>query len=826
MNTLLQDLKYGVRMLWRGRGLSAVIVLILAIGIGSSATLAGMVETLLIRYPYVTSSRFDVVRGRLPKQNANIFLFSIPELRDIRGLTDVFDNVGAIRYANVALTDGEYPEQFGCGNVTWNAITLTGNPPLLGRTIRPDEDAPGGPRVAVIGYRLWQKHFQGDPNILNRTMKIDGAVYSIIGVMPPHWALWGAQIWVPLGLDWADANRSARGLWALTTVRSGVTPEQANTRLAALAQQFQQDHLATNPEYEGMSLRVWNVKEAVQAGLRPAVLVLVGAVALLLLIACANVASLLLARSTVRSREISIRMALGAGRARILRQLLTESLVLVAAGGAAGIALAYGWQPLVVSIVPPQWLPAETDPSMIRIDAGAFAIAVAVALLTGILFGVAPAWLASRPKFGEALKTGGQRISGDRSGQRARHGLIVAEIALTLLVLAGSVLMIESYRRLEGLNLGFRPDHLLSFNISLPQTKYGSAEKIAAFYEQALERIAALPGVEGAAVGTGRPIEDRQVDTTMQDFSIEGRPAQNAGVSPNANYRLVSPAYFDVMGIGLKRGRVFNAADRASAPQVAVINETMARTFWPDADPLGQRIRLGNQYQIRGPRETNAAGNVVTIVGVVADVKQIVSLDVPIRQEMYFPQQQRAGETMGLGMSLYVRSVQEPEDLTSAVRRAVAQVDPEQPIAQVYSMDEIVAAALGPKRLAMLLLAFFAFVAVTLSAVGLYAVMAYSVSQRRQEIGVRLAIGAQPADIRRLVLGRGTRLAFAGIAAGIAMTLASTRLMGNLLYGVSPTDPFIIGAVAALLLFVALAASWIPARRATRVDPLVALRYE
>jgi len=825
MSTLLQDLRYGVRMLWRSRGVSAVIVLILAIGIGSSAALASLVETLLIRYPYVTSSRFDVVRGRLPKQNANLFRYSVPELRDIRALTDVFEDVGAIRDANVALTDGEYPEQLRCGNITVNAIAMTGNPVFLGRTFRPEEDRPGS-RVALIGYRLWQQHFQGDPQILGRTLKLDGVAYSIIGVMPPHWALWGAQIWVPLGLDWADQNRSARGLWALALLRKDVTPGQADARLAALAGQFQQQHLATNPEYEGMSLRVWNVKEAVQAGLRPAVLVSVCAVALLLLIACANVASLLLARSTARRREISIRMALGAGRARILRQLLTENLVLVLAGGIAGVALAFTCLPLVVRVVPVQWLPAETEPSMITLDGGAIVAAIAVALLTGILFGAAPAWFASRPRFGEALKAGGQRVSGDRVGQRTRYGLIIGEIALTLVVLAGSVLMIESYRRLEGLNLGFRPDHLISFNVTLPPAKYPTGEKIAAFYQQALERIAALPGVEGAAAGTGRPVEDGQVNITMQDFSIEGRPAQNGEVSPNANYRIVSPSYFDVMGIGLKRGRKFTDADRAGAPRAALINETMARTFWPRGDALGQRLRLGNQYQIRGPREANAADDAVTIVGIVADVQQTVRIDTPVRQEMYFPQQQRANETIGLGMTLYVRSVQDPATLTNAIRRAVAQIDAEQPIARVIAMDEVVASALGAKRLAMVMLAFFAFVATALSAVGLYAVMAYSVSQRRQEIGVRLAIGAQPEDIRRLVLNQGTRLAVAGVAAGTVGTAASTRLMGTLLYSVSPTDPFILSGVALGLLAVALAASWLPARRATRVDPLVALRHE
>jgi putative ABC transport system permease protein len=826
MQTLVQDLRYGARMIWRSRGLSAVIILILAVGIGSSAILASMVETLLIWYSYETSDRFDVVRGRLPKQNANLFLVSVPELREIRGLTDVFEDVGAIRYANVALTDGEYPERFGCGNITWNAIPMTGNKPLLGRVIRPDEDGPGGSRVAVIGYRLWQQHFHRDPQILTRTMKIDGAVYSIIGVMPPHWALWGAQIWTPMGLDWAGTDRSARNLWTLAVLRRGVTPAQANARLAELARRMEREHLSTNPEYAGMTLQVWNIKEAVQAGLRPAVLVLVAAVALLLLIACANVASMLLARSTVRSREISIRMALGAGRARILRQLLTESFVLVGAGGLAGVLLAHACLPLVVSLVPAAWLPAETEPSMIQLDAGALAVAVAVSLLTGVLFGLAPAWLAARPRFGEALKAGGQRVSGDRQGQKARHGLIIGEIALTLVVLAGSILMIESYRRLEGLNLGFRPDHLLSFNIALPPARYSTPEKIAAFYQQALERIAALPGVRGAATGTGRPVEDRTVDMTTQDFTIEGRPAQNGGVAPNANFRIVSPQYFDVMGIGLKRGRGFTDADRSGAPRVALINETMARVFWPGADPVGQHIRLGNQYQVRGPRQENAGDEAVTIVGVVADVHQIVMLESPVRQEMYFPQQQRAGETLGLGVTLYVRSVQDPEALTEAARRAVAQVDAEQPIFHVVSMDETVANALGPKRLAMQLLAFFALVATTLSAIGLYAVMAYSVNQRRQEIGVRLAIGAQPRDIRRLVLGQGTRLAAAGVGAGIVMTLASTRAMGSLLYGVSPTDPLTIGGVAALLLAVALAASWLPARRATRVDPLVALRYE
>jgi putative ABC transport system permease protein len=568
---------------------------------------------------------------------------------------------------------------------------------------------------------------------------------------------------------------------------------------------------------------VWNINEAVIGGVKPALLVLAFAVGLLLLISCANVAVLLLARSTARMREIVVRLALGAGRRRILRQMLTESLVLSLAAGALGVCICFAGLPVLVHLIPEIWLP--TDPGLVHVNPAALAVAAGIAIAMGALFGIVPAWQASRQDLVASLKEGGSKIGGDRSGRSARNLMVVAEIALSLVVLAGAALMVESYRHLEGIELGFRPDHLLRFSISLPETKYPRAEQITEFCDHALQSITSVPGVESAATTSGQPMIDRSEDLTSRDFTIEGRPAQDARGAENANFRIVSSGYFRTLGIRLLQGRVFSAQDGRGAPRSVVISDTMARLYWPKGDAIGHRIRLGQQFGRRDAFTGAATPDTsLEIIGLVSDVRQTRVLEAPLRPEFYLPLDQQ-GSAPRI-MAVIVRTTSDPAQLTPAIRKAVASVDTEQPIYDDSTMDELVADSFGPKRLTLFLLVFLGAIALLLSTVGLYALVAYSVSHRRHEIGIRLAVGAQPGDIRRLVLVQGVRLAALGVSVGLAGALAATRLMQGILYGVSASDPLTLLCVAATLVGAALLACYIPARGAVRIDPIIALRHE
>jgi predicted permease len=820
----LQDVRYGLRMIERTPVLSLVIIAILAIGIGSGTAIYSLIDACLLHsntYPVV--DRWEVVHAYSPQQKMFINYLSAPEVLEVKRLTDIFEDVGAIRGDSFNLTGGEYPERILGTRVSANGITMTRVAPILGRSFTEAEDRPGGPPVVVISAELWKRRFQSDPNILGQVIPLDGVAYTAVGVMPPHYDLWGGELWIPLQLNPANSNRSDRRNWIITVLRKGVTEQAANARLALLGKQLEQQYGSTMPEYRGWDLRVWNVKEAVTGGVKPALLVLAFAVGLLLLISSANVAVLLLARGTARMREIAVRLALGAGPGRILRQMLTESLVLSLIGGVLGVSAAYACLPVLVRLIPEEWLPTAAE--LVRINRAALAATAGMASAMGMLFGIVPAWQASRQNLVASLKEGGSRIGGDRSGRSARNLMVVAEMALSVVVLAGSALMVESYRRLEGIDLGFRPDHLLRFSISLPETRYPRAEQIAEFSLRALDAIASLPGVRGAAMTSGQPMIDRAADLTSRDFTIEGRPAEDARGARNANFRVVSTGYFHTMGIRLLQGRLFSAQDGRNAPRSVVISEAMARLYWPNGDVLGHRISLGQQY---GRRDafTGAAGadTPLEIVGVVSDVRQTRVLEAPPGPEFYLPLDQQ--ESAPRIMAVLVRTTSDPGQMTPAVRKAIASVDVEQPIYDVSTMDAVVADSFGPKRLTLFLLAFLALIALLLSSVGLYALISYSVSHRRHEIGVRLAVGAQPGEIRRLVLLQGIRLAALGVAVGLAGALAATRLMQDILYGVNASDPLTLFSVAAVLFTAALLACYIPARGAVRVDPIVALRHD
>jgi putative ABC transport system permease protein len=824
LQVFAQDARYGLRLLAKTPALSVVILAILAVGIGSGAAIYSLIDACLLRsntYPVV--DRWEVVRAHVPSQKTFVNYLSTPEIKEVQELTETFEDVGAVHGDDFNLSAGEFPERVHGTYVTANAITMTRVSPLLGRTFREDEDRPGGSPVVLLSCELWQERFSADPKILGQVIRLNDVSRTVIGVMPAHYGLWGGRLWVPLQLDPANQNRSDRRNWIVAVLRKGVSEQQANLRLATLSSRLKEEFGRAMPEYLDWDLQVWNINEAVIGGVRPALLLLAGAVGLLLLIACANVAVLLLARATSRMREVAVRMALGAAPGRILRQMLTESMLLAFAAAAVGVLIAASALPALVHMIPAEWLP--TTPDQVHVNLAALAIACGLAAAMGVLFGMAPAWQASRQDFAEALKEGGTKISGDRQGRLVRNTFVVAEISMSLVVLAASALMVRSYRHLEGIDLGFRPDHLLSFELSLPNSRYSRADEIRGFFHRALDSIDSLPGVESAAAVSGRPMVERTVDLASRDFTIEGRPAEDARAPENANFRIISPAYFETMGVQLLRGRNFSEQDGPDAPPSAVINATMARLYWPAGDAIGHRIYLGREY---GRREAFSGADTndsaLTIVGVVSDVKQTRVIETPVRQEIYLPLAQQPNPPRI--MAVLVRSRRSPSPLTGAIRGAIRSVDPEQPIFGVDTMDQIVADSFGPKRLTLFLLVLLAGIVLVLASVGLYAALAYSVSQRRHEIGIRMALGAERGDIRRMVLFDGMRLALLGVSMGSAAALALTRLMQDLLYGVSASDPGVLICVALALAAVALVASYVPARRAVRVDPAVALRHE
>jgi predicted permease len=824
LQVLAQDVRYGLRLLAKTPALSIVIIAILSIGIGSGTAIYSLIDACLLRsitYPVV--DRWEVVRASVPSQKTFVNYLSNQEILEVKQLDDIFEDVGAIHGDSFNLSSGGFPERLGGAFVTANAITMTHVSPILGRTFREDEDRPGGAPVVLLSYELWRDRFSANPKILGQTIRLNDVSRTVVGVMPPHYELWSGQVWVPLQLNPANQNRSDRRNWIVAVLRQGVSEKRADARLHTLSRELKERFGTAMPEYLDWELGVWNINEAVIGGVKPALLLLAAAVGLLLLIACANVAVLLLARSTSRMREIAVRLALGAGPRRIVRQMLTESMLLSLVAGVVGVCIAAAVLPALVHMIPAEWLPTTAD--QVRVNLPALAITCGIAAAMGILFGMAPALQVSRQDFVESLKEGGAKIGGDRQGRFARNAFVVAEIALSLVVLAASALMVQSYRHLEGINLGFRPDHMLNFVISLPDSRYSRREQISGFFDRALQSIGSLPGVESAAAVSGRPMVDRTVDLASRDFTIEGRPVEDGRAPDNANLRIISPAYFQTMGMHPLQGRNFSALDGPKAPRSAVINDTMSRLYWPAGDAIGHRIYLGREY---GRREAFAGADTddsaLTIVGIVSDVKQTRVIEAPPRQEIYLSLAQQANPPRI--MAVLVRSALSPSQLTAAIRGAVHSIDPEQPMFDVMAMDQIVADSFGPKRLTLFLLVFLASIVLVLASVGLYAALAYSVGQRRHEIGIRMALGAERRDIRRMVVFHGARLALLGVAIGLAAALAMTRLMQDLLYGVSASDPVTLIGVAIALVAVALLASYVPARRATRVDPMVALRYE
>ncbi len=803
METLLQDLRFGMRMLFQRPGFTAVIILALALGIGANTAIFSVVNAVLLRpLPYAEPERLVQVWEYRPRQNLNQQESSASEYAAWRDQNQVFEQMAAIDYGDYNLTGNQEPERVSGARVSASYFTLLGVKPAFGRTFAVEEDQPDRNNVVVLSHKLWQRRFAADPNIVNQTIMLDGQACTVAGVMPRGFVLPNdSDLAVPIALT-AEQQTTVGNhyLLVLARLKPGVTIGQAQAEMTTIAGRLEQTYGKSNL---GHGVVLVPLHEQVTGGVRPALLVLLGAVGCVLLIACANVANLLLARATARRKEIAIRTALGAGRMRIVRQLLTESLLLSVIGGALGLLLAMWGVDFLLSLDPDS-IPRATE---INLDVRVLAFTMGLSVLTGILFGLIPALQASRLELTESLKEGDRGSTESFRRNRTRSVLVVTEVALTLVLLVGAGLLIKSFARLREVNPGFNPSQLLTLQVTLPASKYTERTKVAGFYEQLWPRLQSLPGVEAVGATSVLPLTG---DDASNFVTIEGRPPLPAGEAMRAGRRIVNTDFFRAMNIPLKQGRAFANSDTADSLPVAVINETYARRFFPGEDPVGKRIRMGGDSSAW-----------ITIVGIVGDVKHN-GLDRDARPENYFPAQQSPARSM----IVVVRSKGDASALAAPVRAEVLAVDKDQPVGSVKTMDQLLAESLGRRRFNMLLLGVFAGVALVLAAVGLYGVMNYSVTQRTHEIGIRMALGASRGDVLKLIVGQGMTLTLIGVALGLFAAWGLTRLMSSLLFGVSTTDIMTYAGVALVIIAVAFIASFIPARRALRVDPMTALRYE
>jgi putative ABC transport system permease protein len=801
MGTLLQDLRYGVRMLLKKPGFTVVAVIALALGIGANAAIFSVVNAVMLRsLPYSDPDRLVVLReNKLPQFPE--FSVSPGNFLDWQKQNTVFEKLTAVRGFSYNLVDtGSEPERLRGARISAGLFEMLGVKPAQGRTFTAEEDTPGHENVVILSNGLWQRRFGADPNILGRSLMLNSTSYTVIGVMPPTFQFPDreTELFTPIAFDAKQAEQhGAHYISAIGRLKPGVTIEQARTEMSAIAARLAQQYPDSNT---GWGVSLFQMQEYEAREIKPALLILLGAVALVLLIACANVANLLLARATARQREIAIRTALGASRWRVVRQLLTESVLLALVGGGLGLLLAIWGTDLLLALAPKD-LPRGQG---VTLDGRVLAFTILITLLTGVVFGLVPALQASRPNLNETLKEGGRGPTGGH--HRVRGSLVITEVALALVLLIGAGLLLRSFYRLQQVDPGFNPKNALTIALSLPGKKYAEDDQQAAFFAQLIEQVSTMPGVVSVGATQSLPIHDDYV----LGFNIQGRPPDPPGEEPNTNYYAVSPGYFKAMGISLLRGRLFTEQDKKDAPRVAVINETMAKKFFPGEDPIGKGINVTN-----GPERFRE------IVGIVSDVKQY-GLDQPTTAQTYEPFLQEPFS----GMTLIVRTEGDPTALNSTIRSQVLSIDKDQPISRIRPLEQIVYESVAKQRFSMLLLGVFAVVALILAAVGLYGVMSYAVTQRTHEIGIRMALGAQQKDVIRLVVGQGMVLALIGVVIGLVASFALTRVMATLLFNVSATDPLTFLAIPALLTVVALAASFVPARRAMRVDPMIALRYE
>jgi putative ABC transport system permease protein len=817
MGNLLQDIRYGVRRLLKQPIITIVAIISLGLGIGANTSIFSVVNAVLLRpLPYQDSGRLvfvwetnsQAIAALMNIQNHN--QVAAANYLDWTKQNQSFEGMAAIRFLNFNLTGGDRPERVPGAIVTQNLFSLLGVKASLGRTFLPEDAQPERERVVVLSTGLWQRRFGGDQNVIGQKLSLNNESFSVIGVMPAEFQYPDeAQLWVLSRLAVPEApgaananlltNRLAHYLFVLGRLKPGVSIQQAQADMTKISANLQSQFPQTNT---GAGARVVSMQEEIVGDIKPALKILLAVVAFVLLIACANIANLLLARASSLSKEIAVRVALGASRLRIIRQLLTESTLLALAGGALGLLLAYeGIQ--VLAALNPGDIPRVKE---INLDFTVLGWTILLSVLTGVLSGLAPALQVSRPNLNETLQEGGRGADPGAARHRVRNLLVILEVAVSLVLLTSAGLLVKSFINLQRVDPGFNPDNVLTMRLSLPFYKYAQPDQQRGFTAELLQRVKHLPGVESAAISTALPLSTME---SASSFLIEGQPPPSDGSLPIADFRTVSPDYFQVLHIPVLKGRVFTDADTKDVQNVAVVNQTMARNVFGDQDAIGKRIFIGGDK------------NASEIVGIVGDVRHS-SLDSEPKPEMYVTYLQAPPSFY----TLAVRTKLEPTSMVGAVRNEVLAIDKDQPVSVVKTMAEMRSESLAALRFNTVALSIFAGLGLILAAVGIYGVMAYSVGQRTHELGIRMALGAQPGAVLRLVLGQGMLLVLIGVVLGLVLSFGMTRIMASFLYGVTAHDPATFVFVAIALSLVALLANYIPARRATKVDPLIALRNE
>jgi putative ABC transport system permease protein len=806
MADLWQDLRFGARMLAKKPGFTMIAVVTLALGIGANTAIFSVVNALLLRpLPYAEAERLVLLAERTRDGARNGVPY--PNFADWRTRAQSFAGMAMSGPESFNLMGVDNPRRLSGRRVNWNFFSLLGVQPQLGRLFTEADDRYGASRTVVLSHGFWQRHFGGVADVIGKAVLLTSETYTVVGVAPPGFEYFeAADVYVPIGLFLApnsgmtDRGTSFGGSYAVARLKPGVTLKQANNEMAALAQQLAQEYPKIN---EGTSAQAEHLQDVMSESVRRSLWVLLGAVGFILLIACINVANLMLARAAERQKELAVRLALGAGHWRIVRQLLSESLLLAGLGAAGGLLLGRLMLAGLLTLAPPE-IPQL---SRVGLDNAVLLFTLGVAALTSLLFGLAPALRASKTDLQTALKDGG-RLTTSAAREGMRKALLIAEVSLSLVLLAGAGLLLRSMYNLLRVDLGFEPGNLLTMRFELSDKKY-SPQTGRVFYDECLARVQAVPGARSAAWSQSLPIEGSYWDSV---FTAADKPVPSRANLPASDYLRVSADYFETMGIRLLRGRWFSSADTPESAPVAVINETLSRRIWPNEDPIGKRIKQGFPEYNGLWRE---------VIGVVNDVKTN-GVDRPTSMQTYVLFSQTPGTFLGL----IVRTQGNPLAVAAPIEQAIHTVDKDLPVFSIFTMDQLLGNSLAQRRLTLILLASFAALALLLAAVGVYGVIAYMVRQRTRELGVRLALGAQAGDVLKLILGQGLKLALIGVALGLAEAFALTRWMESLLFGVRPTDPLTFCLIAVVLLCVALVACWLPARSATQVDPLLALRCE
>ncbi len=810
METVLRDVRFGLRMLLKNPGFTAVAIITMALGLGANTALFSVVNGVMLKsMPFEDPDRLVFALETNAKFPPPGIASSTLNYRDWKEQSKSFEAMSARQPFTGNLTSSDRPEKIQGEKVTWDYFQTLGVKPIHGRNFTAEEDRPGAQPVLLLSEKLWRRRFGGALQIIGQAIPINSQSVTVIGVMPNDTRP-NIEFWAPLAISYENADRGMHNIQVVARLAGGVTQTQAQAEITTIAARL----AAQYPEFNtGWGVALIRYQDLVILNIRQALTILLAAVGVVLLIACANVANLLLARSAARSSEIAIRLALGASRGRLIRQVLTESVLISLIGGAIGVAIAV-WLTRALIGLNPQGIPRAGE---IGVDGRVLTFSFLISALSGILFGLIPAWQASNPNLNETLKEGGKSAAGHGRGNRLRSLLVVVQVALAFTLLLGAGLLIKSFSRLQDVNVGFNRERLLSMQISLPPAQYADGASVNGFYEEAVRRLSALPGVNSVGGISHTPLASGGPQFI---FSVEGRPLPKPADAPLASYRIITPGYFQTMGIPLTRGRNLTEADDQRSLQAVIINQNLAEKMWPGEDPIGKRMTVGVPLP-------NEQVDWVTVVGVVGNVKH-TTLAGETGMQMYQTTAQSPFGAGGFGrtMNFLLRTDTAPTALTDSARKVFTGLNPTLPVSNVKTMEDVIYDSVAPFRFNVFLLGLLAAIAITLTLVGVYGVMNYAVTQRTQEIGIRMALGAQPGQVRRLILREGLILSSAGLIFGLVGCLGLMRLITGLLFGVSANDPITFLAVGAVLVLTTLAACYAPARKATRIDPIIALRRE